>query len=161
MITCAAQRMRGQPTATSTTINAMTIHSMPIRQVRYCAALVDPHGRSGFGFSVPVSFSAAAVVAARFASESAALGGMYFSSCLASTVSATNLPSPFSYPCAMIPWLSRNRSGKTPLYNTASPASKPVTVNSISSSPVFRMTLSSTTIPLEGAKKLSGPLYCQ
>ncbi len=40
-------------------------------------------------------------------------GGMYFSSCLASTSSATNVPSPRIFPCATTPVPSRNRSGNT------------------------------------------------
>src|SRR5262249_45127848 len=51
-----------------------------------------------------------------FASASATSGGMYFSSCFASTSSATNVPDLSSAPRATIPCPSRNRSGRTPVY---------------------------------------------
>src|ERR1019366_223207 len=50
--------------------------------------------------------------------DAATSGGMYFSSCLASTSSATNAPLAPMVPCAMMPCPSRNRSGSTPVYST-------------------------------------------
>src|SRR5581483_3025312 len=49
-----------------------------------------------------------------FFSASATSFGMYFSSCLASTVSALNTPDGSSAPAVTTPCPSRNRSGSTP-----------------------------------------------
>src|SRR6185503_2478713 len=48
-------------------------------------------------------------------SASTTSGGMYFSSCLASTSLATKVPFPFMEPIATTPWPSRNKAGSTPL----------------------------------------------
>src|SRR5205085_1733717 len=48
-------------------------------------------------------------------SASATSGGMYFSSCLASTVAAWKTPSLPSRPSATTPWPSRKRSGSVPV----------------------------------------------
>ena len=50
-----------------------------------------------------------------FFRAAATSGGMYFSSCLASTVVARNVPSGSSPPSTTTPWPSRKRSGSTPL----------------------------------------------
>src|SRR6185312_3391759 len=49
-----------------------------------------------------------------FLSPSTTSLGMYFSSCLASTLLATNTPEALNSPWATTPWPSRNRSGSSP-----------------------------------------------
>ena len=66
--------------------------------------LVDHGFASSPSFQRPDFFSAAATS-----------GGMYFSSCFASTVSAVNWPSAPSVPSATTPWPSRKRSGRMPV----------------------------------------------
>ena len=48
-------------------------------------------------------------------SDPATSGGIYFSSCLARTVSAMNTPLAEKRPSVMTPWPSRNRSGTMPV----------------------------------------------
>src|SRR6476659_3447116 len=72
-------------------------------------------------------------------------GGMYFSSCLASTLLARNTPSALSLPSATTPWPSRNRSGSTPVYVTGSVARLSVTTKlTVVPSPRFKLPLSTS-----------------
>ena len=55
-----------------------------------------------------------------FFKAAATSGGMYFSSCLASTLLAVKLPSAERLPSTTTPWPSRKRSGRTPRLNNPS-----------------------------------------
>src|SRR5665213_1252718 len=71
----------------------------------------------------------------------AIFGGMYFSSCLASTSSATKTPWASRRPCAITPCPSRNRSGSTPLYVTGTLCLKSVSTKLTCRLPGTRCTL--------------------
>jgi len=100
-------------------------------------------GHHGAVPAVPVADFAAL----DFFSASATSGGIYFSSCFASTSSAMKTPPLLSLPCATMPCPSRNRSGRMPVYSTVTVFVKSVTSKRVVSPFGSRCTLPFVTSP--------------
>src|SRR5689334_14588949 len=80
-----------------------------------------------------------------FFKASTTSGGMYFSSCLASTSVATKVPFASMAPVATTPWPSRNSAGKTPLKSAGTVLLPSVTRNRTSApAPCCRLPFSTS-----------------
>src|SRR6185437_13145881 len=102
--------------------------------------LADFSGQVPPSFQRPERFSA-----------STTSGGMYFSSCLARTSVASNVPVPFSAPIATMPCPSRNRSGSTPWNSTGTAARPSVTTKRTSACAPWLTLPFSTNPPMRNA----------